>query len=49
MIASLLFWKSSTKQSCFCGCARLSRDKVCTALMPESGLSTYIVCSSGSS
>ena len=28
--------------------ARGSRDSVCTALMPESTLSTYIVCSSGS-
>jgi hypothetical protein len=35
VIASLLFWKSSTKQSCFCGWARLRRDRVCTALMPE--------------
>ncbi len=29
--------------------ARLRRERVCTALMPESGLSTYIVCKSGSS
>ncbi len=37
-IISASFWKSSTNVSCFLGCARLSRDSVCTALMPESGL-----------
>ena len=34
--------KSSTKTSCFFGCARLRRERVCTALMPDSVLSTYM-------
>jgi len=38
-----------TNTSCFLGWARFRRDSVCTALMPDSILSTYIVCSSGSS
>ena len=35
---SASFMKSSTKTSCFFGCARLRRDSVCTALMPDSDL-----------
>src|SRR5258708_37270015 len=37
------FMKSRTNVSCFGGRARLSRDSVWTALMPDSTLSTYIV------
>ena len=32
------FRKSSTKTSCFFGCARLRRDRVCTALIPDERL-----------
>ena len=46
---SASFEKSSTKASCFLGCALLRRDSVCTALTPDSALSTYMVCRRGSS
>ena len=46
-ISSAGLVKSRTKVSVFPGWVRLSRDRVCTALTPESFLSTYIVCSSG--
>lgn len=49
MISSAVFAKSSTNVSCLPGRVRLSRDSVCTAFTPASFLSTYIVCSSGSS
>jgi hypothetical protein len=46
-ISSAELAKSRTKVSVLPGQVRLSRDSVCTALTPDSFLSTCIVCSRG--